>query len=229
MTNKSSEVAQAVTEYLRKHLQKPPLGVLARWSGVAGEYSYALRSLVEHEATTVIHGWSILRVTAREDLLWRKLQGGGSEGVFAVQRGEVLYLTPEYPENITRVLRATAPAGITAPGTIANLCCEVLLSRPSARYFVLTSGDEISSWYPEARGYVRDRDGAERLERELAPPRWEHEHAAARIVFYALVVGFQSYQVCRVTVTVPEHEPAATNEEIAVERVFKRCPVVRTT
>jgi hypothetical protein len=228
MTSRSNEVTRAVTEYLQKHFHKPPLGALARWSGESGEYTYALRAVVEHEATPAIHGWSLVRVTAHEDFLSRTLQGGGSEGIFAVQHGEVLYLTPEHPENISRVLRADRLAGEVAPEKIAALCCEVLLSRPNARYSVLLSGDEISSWYPEARGYVRDRHSAARLERELAPPRWEQEHAAARLVFYALVAGFQSYQALRVTVTVPESEPVQSNEEVVVNRVFERCPVVRT-
>lgn len=228
MTSVSNEVTRTVTEYLHKHFHKPPLGALARWSGEPGEYSYSLRTVVEHEASATVRSWLLVRVTAHEDFLWRKLQGGGSEGVFAVQDEEMLYLTPEYPENISRVLRAAQSEGEVAPEKIAALCCEVLLSRPNAHYSVLTRDNEISSWYPEARGYVRDRDGTERLQRQLESPRWEHDEAGARLIFYTLLVGFQSYQVRCVTVTISESEPVQSNEEVVVERVFERWPVVRT-
>jgi hypothetical protein len=228
MTDKNSEHSRVITAYLHEHFHKPPLGTLARWCGESSEYAYTIRSIAEHEASANVPGWALLRVTAGEDFLWRKVRGGGSEGVFAMQDDEVLYLTPEHPDNIARILRAAQSVRESAPEKLATLCCEVFLSRANAQYSVLSSGNEIALWYPEARGYVRDTEGAKRLEQQLAPPRWECDDAEARLVFYSLVAGFQSYQVRRVTVTVSEKTPVTGCDEVVVERVFERIPIVRT-
>jgi hypothetical protein len=228
MTDKNSDHGRVIAAYLHEHFHKPSLGALARWYGESTEYAYTIRSIAEHEASANVPGWVLLRVTACEDFLWRKVQGGGSEGVFALQDGEVMYLTPEHPNNLSRILRAAQPVRERAPEKLATLCCEVFLSRANAQYSVLSSGNEIALWYPEARGYVRDTEMAERLEQEISQPRWEHDDADAHLVFYALVASFQSYQVRRLRVRVPEKTPVTSSDEVVVARVFERIPVVRT-
>lgn len=223
----SDELSHVVSGFLRQHFHKQPPGVLARWCGESREYSYALRSLVAHQANGHFPGWTLVRVTAAEDFLWRRLQGGGSVGVFGVQARDVVSLTPEHPENLVRVLNSATQIRSVPPEVVAALCCEVLLSRPNADYSVLNSSADIQEWYPAQRGYVLNDAQWRGCKEQVCPPRWEGDASQASVVWYALVSGFQSYRVCRVTVKLAQGAEVACTEDAIVERVFSSMPVVR--
>lgn len=231
MTNRDPkcepEVYSAIDRYLREYFRKEPPSSLGRWIGESAEYSYVMRSATLHEVSGVTRGYSVLRVTVEDEFLRRKERGGGSTGLFSVRSGEVLYLTPEHPEYVTRLMQAVESVTGETARAFAELWCETVLSKPDAHYVPLVASQDVELLYPEARGYELDREVWWRAELRFTPPTWQREEAEVGLEFFALVACFRKHEAHRVAVRVAADSTLTVSDDVVAESIFKRAPFVR--
>ncbi|MFN4895465.1 MAG: hypothetical protein ACK5GN_00900 [Pseudomonadota bacterium] len=236
MATTRSELTDLIIGYLREHFPKEDDGILQRLIGAPRGYSYALKSVGEFEDGKIFSGWLLLRVTAEEDFLWKKLRGGGSQGIFGVRGMEVTYLAPDHPEGLEHLLRSEGRVSEVSAERLAALCCEVLLSRPNAQYTLLASSASLDALieqsYAESRGYRLNRDGWHKLALNICAPHWEsldkaNHKVEGHLVFFGLLVGFQSYQVARISVAIAQDGTVTWSQEIALDQLFLQVPMVR--
>lgn len=226
-TRSVGEFDRLIELYLRKHLQKQPPGTLARWLGEPAEYSYAIRSVVEHEAARYFSGSALVRVELAEDILPTKLRGGGSVGVFAIREGQAILLGAEHPEVVLGLLRDEGRLGDAPAVAVASLCCETLLAKRGHQSEVVTSVAEICEWYPEVRGYEISPGTVSLLGERLHGPRWRTDDSGMNLEFFVLDSNFPNHQVRCIALGIPRDRDPACSEEVVVERVFARTPVGR--
>jgi len=231
MTNRDPkcepEVLSAIDRYLREHFRKEPPSSLGRRIGEPAEYSYVVRSATLNEVSRVTRGYSVLRVTVEDDFLQRKERGGGSTGLFSVRSGEVLYLTPEHPEYVTRLMQAVESATDETARAFADLWCEAVISKPDAHYVPLVASQDVELLYPKARGYELDREVWRRAELRFIPPTWQRDEAGMRLEFFALVAGYRRCEAHRVIVRVAADSTLTVCDDVVAESIFKRTPFVR--
>ena len=221
------ELHSAIDRYLREHFRKEPTSTLGRWMGELPEYSYVVRSATLHEVSGVTRGYSVLRVTVEDDFLQRKERGGGSTGLFSVRNGEVLCLTPEHPEYVTRLMQAVESVTDETARAFAELWCEAALSKPDAHYFSLKASQDVGVPYPEARGYELDREVWRRAELRFIPPTWQRDEAGVGLEFFALVADFRRCGAHRIAVRVAADGAFTVSDDVIAESIFKRTPFVR--
>jgi hypothetical protein len=163
-----------ISAWLRGHVRKPKLGLLARCLGADPEFHYDVAT-PQRRRSTFFERHVLCTVFGEHGLLPGSSLPGGSWGVFAWD-GSALHLLAPGDDSFARVLRAEdKPLAAADADELAQLISDVLLGRkPACGHTVVSDRAALANFGDKAfrkGAYIADLPVLDRIASAIVAPR----------------------------------------------------------